>query len=44
MFAETLFNGMEKFKSTKRKGEEKDQEPHGKILIEEDLHVEDDGH
>ena len=44
MFAETLLNGMEKSKSTKRKGEEKDLEPQGKILIEEDFHVEDDGY
>ena len=44
MFAETLLNGMEKSKSLKRKGEEKDLEPQEKILIDEDLHVEDTGH
>ena len=44
MFAETLLNGMEKSKSMKRKGEDTDLEPQGKILIEEDFHMEDDGH
>ena len=43
MFAETLLNGMEKSKSTKRKGEDKDLKPQGN-LIEKDFHVVDDGH
>ena len=43
-FAETLLEGMEKSKSTKREGDDKDLEPQGKKLIEEDFPVVDDGH
>ena len=46
MFTETLLNGMDKSKSMKMKmtGADKDLEPQGKNLIEDDFHVVDDGH
>ena len=44
MFAETLLKGVEITKGTKRKGADKDPEPQGKNLIEENFHVVDDGH
>ena len=44
MFAETLLKGMEKSKSTKRKGEDKDLELQGRNLIDEEFHIVDDAH
>ena len=43
MFAETLLKGLEMSNRTKRKAANKDLEPQGKNLIEENLVV-DDGH
>ena len=44
LFAETLLKRMEKSKSTKRKGGDKDLEPQGKNLIDEEFYIVDNCH